>query len=348
MNRFRYVDRKILCKYDLNEDFFKYLGLKVNDMIPLRKVFVLFTDKGKKILKIIDSSKERVEFINKSLDYIKVNYPYVLQYHKNSDGEIITSWRGNDYIVLDMIEGREANFTNPIEVSWCSQSIANMHKASEKLINTFNKEVIEQNSNKIILNEYINDLQTIEEFKLRVSKYKYKNKFDSLFLGQVDKSILEMNNAMDLLQNSDYEKIYFQNDKKVLCHNDLAHHNFILDDKFVNLIDFDYCDINIRINDIYNFTSKVLKTVLYDKEVISNIINSYNSISNLDKKEIDILFALLSYPKDFTTIVKSYYLKEKQWEEEIFENRLEDKIELDIFRNELIGDYNSFINNIYN
>ena len=53
MNKFRYIDKRILCSYDLSEEFFYKLGVKVYDIIPLRKVFILFTDKGKKILKII-------------------------------------------------------------------------------------------------------------------------------------------------------------------------------------------------------------------------------------------------------------------------------------------------------
>ena len=45
MNKFRYIDKKILCSYDLSEEFFKELGVEVYDIIPLRKVFVIFTDK---------------------------------------------------------------------------------------------------------------------------------------------------------------------------------------------------------------------------------------------------------------------------------------------------------------
>ena len=51
MNKFRYVDKSILCSYDLSEDFFQELGINVYDIIPLRKVFAIFTDKGKNILK---------------------------------------------------------------------------------------------------------------------------------------------------------------------------------------------------------------------------------------------------------------------------------------------------------
>ena len=116
MNKFRYIDKKILCSYDLSEEFFKELGVEVYDIIPLRKVFVIFTDKGKKILKRINSSEERVEFINKALNIIKEKDKYILQYCTNSKGKIITKWHGKSFVLLDMIDGREATFTNPIEV----------------------------------------------------------------------------------------------------------------------------------------------------------------------------------------------------------------------------------------
>lgn len=48
MNKNRYVERKALCDYDLCEGLFDKLNLTVQDMIPLRKVFLLVTDKGKK------------------------------------------------------------------------------------------------------------------------------------------------------------------------------------------------------------------------------------------------------------------------------------------------------------
>ena len=134
MNKFRYVDKSILCSYDLSEDFFQELGINVYDIIPLRKVFVIFTDKGKKILKKINSSHERIDFIDKALNIIKEKDEYILQYCRNSNGKIITQWNGNSYVLLDMIDGREATFTNPIEVEWCTKSIAYFHKASEGII----------------------------------------------------------------------------------------------------------------------------------------------------------------------------------------------------------------------
>ncbi len=92
--------------------------------------------------------------------------------------------------------------------------------------------------------------------------------------------------------------------------------------------------------------NKVLKTVMYDGEVIKNVLKGYNLVNPLDKDEVDILYLLINYPKDFISISKNYYFKQKQWEEEVFESRLKEKISMDYFRNELIKEYYILIKDI--
>ena len=346
MKKFRYIEKKVLCKYDLNEEFFHKLGVKVYDMIPLRKVFILFTDKGKKVLKIINSTEERIEFINKVLEYIALQYPQILSYYKNKNGDIVTSWKEHKYVLLDLIDGRETTFTNPIEVTMCAQVIGNMHKASKGIENILTSVELDKNIDKGLDIEFKKDLELIEELKAMVNDFRFKNNFDRLFLENVDKEINDIKKSIELLNKSEYKSIQNNMDKRVLCHNDLAHHNFILDDQKVSIIDFDYCNINMRIVDVYNFANKVLKTVAYDENVLINILKSYNLVDKLDKNEIDILYLLINYPKDFINIIRNYYLKQKQWEDEVFESRLKEKIELDYFRDELIKNYYNIIGNI--
>lgn len=51
MNKLKYSEKNYLCEYDLSLRFFEDLGVKVNDIVPLRKVFVIYTEEGNKILK---------------------------------------------------------------------------------------------------------------------------------------------------------------------------------------------------------------------------------------------------------------------------------------------------------
>lgn len=340
MNKFRYVDKSILCSYDLSEDFFQELGINVYDIIPLRKVFVIFTDKGKKILKKINSSHERIDFIDKALNIIKEKDEYILQYCRNSNGKIITQWNGNSYVLLDMIDGREVTFTNPIEVEWCTKSIAYFHKASEGIISKFTAEEIKLNSLKNMIYEFLNDLCILTEIERIVKKFNYKNDFDLIFLNNIAKAKNDLNKSINLLTKGSYSELFSSEGNNVLCHLDLAHHNFIIEDNKINIIDFDFCKFGMKSIDIYNYMIKVIKNYAYKKEVVINIINDYSSILDISNKEKNVIFALLNYPKDFINIAKDYYLKQKSWDEEVFVSRFKEKIENDIFRSELLRNIN--------
>lgn len=336
MNKFRYIDKRILCSYDLSEEFFNKLGVKVYDIIPLRKVFVLFTDKGKKILKITDSSIDRINFINEVLNIIKERDEYILRYCTSSQGDIITNWKDKSYVLLDLIDGREATFTNPIEVEWCTKALANFHNASINITERLNSEEVILNKSKNLIYEFLNDLCFITEAERVISKFSYKNEFDSLFLNNVAKAKNDLNKSINLLTNSSYNELYNDNKNMVICHLDLAHHNFIIDDDKVNMIDFDYCKIDIRARDIYNFMIKAIKNYAYDKSVVQKIINDYSSISEISDKEKGVIYAMLNYPLDFINISKGYYLKQKSWDYEVFLSRFKDKVENDIFKSELL------------
>ena len=45
------------------------------------------------------------------------------------------------------------------------------------------------------------------------------------------------------------------------------------------------------------------------------------------------------FPREFYSMVKNYYHKEKEWEEEVFLNRFRNKISNDIFRRKFLEEY---------
>ncbi|GAB6169195.1 CotS family spore coat protein [Clostridium carnis] len=336
MNRLKYTDKNTLCKYDLSEEFFNSIGIEVEDIIPLRKVFVISTKDGKKILKMVDSSAERLEFIDNALKYISPKYENVLSYYKNKKDKIYEKWGENIYVILNMVEGREATFTNPIEIEMCAESIAKMHNASINIFKNLDDKYIKGNVGKYLpkyLEESKVDLLNIKEY---VSKFRYKNTFDKLFMENVDYSIKEIEKSIELLAISQYHSILEDDNKRVLCHNDLAHHNFIIDGEEVKIIDFDYCQIDTRVVDIANYMIKVIKNSYYDIEKAKSIIDSYNKVAKLDKEEIKLLYAIITFPKDFVTISKDYYYKQKSWEYEVFLNRLNNKLENESYRKEFL------------
>lgn len=339
MNKFKYVDKDILCQYNLSEEFFGSLGLEIEDITPLRKVFVLLTDNGKKILKITDSEEKRINFINEALKYIKEDYPKVLSYFQCGNDKVINEYKNKRYVILDMIEGREATFTNPVEIELCAKALANMHKASKGIFNKFDIDLIKGNLGEYLPECLSNTLEDIKNIKNYVGRLKNPCEFDDIFLVNVDKYLNQIEKTAELLAMTEYNKTLEDYNKRVLCHNDLAHHNFIVDGEDIKIIDFDYCKIDTRAVDIANYSLKAIKNSNYDMLKFKSIIEAYNSVEKLEKEDIKLIYILFNFPKDFVTISKDYYFKQKKWEYEVFLNRLKDKISAEEYRQDFLSSY---------
>ena len=221
MKKIKYAHKNTLCEYDLSLDFFKELGIKINDVVPLRKVFLLYTDEGNKILKKVNYDIDRINIISDSLDYIKKKYNNVIAFDKLKNSLNYIQWKGNLYVVMDLLQGREATFSNPIEIELCAENLAMLHNASNGL-----KEYLEKKYSKNMMDISLKDKFTMSydnlcNLKEMVSKYKYKNQFDTLFMENVDKYLDEIVNVNNKLEKSSYISLRNMEDKISICHNDL-------------------------------------------------------------------------------------------------------------------------------
>lgn len=344
MDKIRYSEKNYLCNYDLSLDFFNDLGIEINDVYPLRKVFIISTDSGSKILKKVDYSEERVIFINECLNYVKKNYENIISYNELKNGLCYKKWKNDIYVVMDVIDGREISFSNPIEIELCAKNIALMHNASMGL-----RQYLQEKYNKDFLDvslkeKYKNAYRELTEIKGIVENYKYKNEFDELFMKNIDKYLSEIKEVQDDLEKSEYDKLRNDNELIVLCHNDLAYHNFLIKNKDISIIDFDFLSIDLRIMDIANFTLKSIKNAAFDVDKMSIGIRAYEYINTLRKQEKDLLYIMMKFPKDFYTIVRDYYYKRKKWDYEVYLNRFQGKINNEDFRYEFLKEYKNIIN----
>lgn len=339
MNKTKYSEKNYLCHYDLSTKFFDEIGIKVNDIVPLRKVFVIYTDHGNKILKKVNYSEDRINLISDSLDYVKKSYSNVITYNKFSDNLSYKKWKDNIYIVMDILDGREASFANPIEISLCAENIALMHKASKGLRkylkDKYNKDFLDISLKEKIKKSY----EELVWMKDLVGRYRYKNEFDMLFINNVDKYLLEIKKVQEELEKSKYDELRTSGDTICLCHNDLAYHNFLTKNNEINIIDFDFMTLDLRIMDIGNFIVKCIKNAGFDINKMLTCIEGYEKVSVLKKEEKELLYILVKFPRDFYTIARDYYYKRKHWDYEVYLNRFETKLNNEEFRYEFLNAY---------
>ncbi|WP_459480085.1 CotS family spore coat protein [Clostridium saccharoperbutylacetonicum] len=339
MNKLKYSEKNYLCEYDLSLRFFEDLGVKVNDIVPLRKVFVIYTEEGNKILKKVNCNIDRINLISDSLDYVKKSYGNVVTYNKFKDGLCYKLWKDQIYVVMDILDGREASFTNPIEIDLCAENIALMHKGSkglrEYLKKKYNKDFLDISLKNKIQKAY----DELTYMKKLINSFKYQNQFDKLFMDNVDKYLLEIKEVQAELENSKYEALRSDENMICLCHNDLAYHNFLTKNDEISIIDFDYMTLDLRVMDIENFITKSIKNAAFDIEKMLACINGYEKILTLKQEEKELLYILIKFPRDFYTISRAYYYKRKKWDYEVYLNRFETKLSNEKFRYEFLKLY---------
>ncbi|ENK1244042.1 CotS family spore coat protein [Clostridium sporogenes] len=312
------LNKNYLKKYNLSLDLFDQYDIRVKDVYPIRNVYIIDTDKGKKILKKVNYTIEELKFIQEIIDYIKVKFERIMKFEKNLQGDIYTIYKGEMYCLMELIDGRECQFSNPLDLKISSIGLAEMHKASKGFTINFNKKVLNGKS----IEKFKIQKEEMNFFKKIANIHKNKNEFDNLFLSQIDYYIDDISKSINILENSCYYDICKEDDKIAICHHDLAYHNILIKENKAYFIDFDYAILDLKVNDLCNFITKVIKNFAFDINKVNIILNNYSNIYNVTHKELEVLYGLLSFPYDFYDISKNYYTKRKDWNEEVFLNRL--------------------------
>jgi CotS family spore coat protein len=331
----RYRDKGYLAKYDLSVDLFERFNLKVNDVIPIRNVFVLSTDKGDKVLKRIEYSTENLRFINRAIKYIKQSFDRVLDFTPTKDKDICTEWKEESYCIMDLVQGRECDYSNPIDIKIAAQGLGELHKASKGFTSS------EANKNRAgkLVETFERRLKELELFKSIAEMHEIKTEFDKIFLKNLDYHVGEIERSINILKESPYYELCEEKDSIVLCHHDLAYHNILINNEEAYFIDFDYAIIDLRVHDLCNFISKAIKNFAFDIDRAASILDAYQSKNSLDKRELEVLYGMLWFPEDFYSISRDYYTRRKDWEEDVFLDRLLKKNSFKEDRSEFLEEF---------
>jgi len=324
MDLSRYRDKAYLVTYELTADMFDLYDIKVDDVVPIRSVYMLYTDKGVKILKKINYGIDELQFINSVMEHITGNgYKYVVPFMKTVEGSYYMEREDGIYVLLDLVEGREADFKNPIDLAMVSKALCKLHNSTRGL-----EKIIDKRNNLFTwIPDFKNRALDLLKFKEIAELHHIKSDFDNLFLKWVDIYHEQALKSIEILENSSYEELCRRvEEQKNICHHDLAYHNIIIDSESnVYFVDFDYCILDLRVHDLANLITKAIKGFNWDIEKAEDIIENYCSIDKISDEEFYVLYGLLSFPQDFYEVSRQYYMKTKNWDEEDFLSRLERK-----------------------
>lgn len=321
--------------YNLDVDLFERFNLKVNDLYPLRNVYILNTDKGEKILKKGEWKISEFNFINSALEYISKSFDRVVRFERNIKGEYYTNFNGEIYVIMNNLEGTMCEFNNLLHLKIAAKGLSQLHNAGvgfkTKVRNRNNVSNLE-----ISLKRYINELKFIHNL---INKFDDFTEFDNRVSKEIVGYIEQAKRSLEGLKNTDYLDLCNEEDKITICHHDLAYHNILINEEKAYFVDFDYSIIDLRVHDLCNFINKVEKTFDFNIDKTKIILEEYCKESDLDSRELEVLYYMLMFPYDFYTICRDYYTRRKNWNEQLFNNKLDKKLALKDEKNQFLEEF---------
>ncbi|QBD84020.1 CotS family spore coat protein [Clostridium tetani] len=334
-----YSTRNYLAQYDLDSTLFENFKVKPKEVLPLRSVFIISDETGEKILKKVNYTVDELEFIKKGLNYVNRSFNRTINFLETKDNKPYVIWNDSIYCMMNLVEGRESDYSNPMDLIVATEALAELHYAGKG----FYSDIQSKNNLGKIIKNFKRKEREMELFRELALIYNNKSKFNNIFIENADYLIDRIKKSIKILENSCYYKLCSMEEKRVFCHHDLAYHNIIINKDKGYFVDFDYAIVDLRVHDLCNFITKWVKSSAYDIEKCSKILEVYNKMNPLNGKEIEVLYGMLTFPQEIFSIVKGYYTENKNWSEESSIDKLKKKIDLEEFKEDFLKDFQGFI-----
>lgn len=309
------MDREIAERY----------GLEVRGMVPYKDTFMLNTNRGKKILKKMMFSPERILFIYGAKEHlVKNGFINVDRYIETLYGEPSFEFEGFNYVLNDFIEGRECNFDSDEEARKAAAVLATLHSASKGYSPSKDSKIQDELGNLTsCFNKRLDDIK-----KLKKQAKKGKGRFDHLFLEHIDYFIGMGEDAVTGLENSNYAKLVEKARLEgAFCHHDYTHHNILYTDDRLWVVNFDYCCFELKVYDLANLIRRKMRKCNWNIDKAKGLIDGYTSVEMLDSDEIAIMKLILLFPQKFWRVVNRYYNSRRSWSERSFAVKLQEVID---------------------
>lgn len=303
-------------------------GLQINEVIPMKGVYLIKTDKGNKCLKKIGYGTQKLLYIYKAKEHIVSNgFDRIDRNCLTLEGAPYAFVNDDVYVVTEWIDARECDFKNPEDLKRAAETLGTFHLHARgftpdedtkvrsdigKLPNTLDKRMI-----------------TLNKMRDIARKNKRKTEFDMLYLTNVEFYLKLSKEALNSLDSLSYKRVCDNAlSEKVLSHHDFTYHNILFKENGESyVIDFDYCKWEMQIYDVATLLIKALKRLNWNKDSGKLVLDAYGSIKPISEDELNILKTLLVFPQRFWRLANRYYYKEAGWSEASFVKKMREIID---------------------
>ncbi len=206
-------------------------------------------------------------------------------------------------------------------------------------------ELSETESAKRMLHTFVRRNRELRKIRRFVGGVKRKNSFELLFM-----QIFEAFYQKGVQCERTYENVMEQQGDAGqgfashygICHGNYNQHNVILDDNRVAIVHLEKFTRGNQLDDLYQFTRKVMEKNHFDYEMLEMILDSYGTCIPLNKEDYRYMYVLFSYPEKFWKIANGYYNTNKAFLSPKYEEKLKMVVEQEKEKNEMLMQYSSF------
>lgn len=300
-------------------------GVKIKNMYNFRRNFIAETQQGKKIIKKMGISSERILFIHGAKEHLyKNNFKNIDRYICTEKGEPYSFINGIYYTMRDLTNGRECNFDLREDVIKASEALANLHRASKGY--TPPLKAVKRSELGRLPGCYKKRLDEIKRAKKIAQRE--KGKVDYLILKHIDYFYEIGKDALSKVYTSKYNMLIDKaKEERKFCHRDYSYCNIICDDDKMSIINFENCSYELKMYDLANFLRRKMRKCDWNVDEAKVIMDSYNAIESISKDEFVILYIMLQFPHKFWRVINKYYNSRRTWREKRFLKRCEEAID---------------------
>lgn len=299
------------------EDVVKQYPIQLIGKRRIRGAVLLEAKEGVFSLVRYKESAGRLAFqeqIKQSL--ILQGYRYVDEGIPNNANELLTrDAMGNDWLLKRWYQGKECNLRDEEEICKATQHLANLHL---KMVCTGNgTDEIEgeaaavERDLQILLERHTREMKRVYNY---IRSKKRKNEMEICILNLFQRFYDQAGFANVYLSEIDYHSLLAEAaEEKRVYHGSYTYHNILFREGQIITTNFDKADVGIQIVDFYDFLRKILEKNGWNIRQGIRLLELYQRIRPLEKREAKLLYILFLFPEKFWKQINFYYNGKKSW-----------------------------------
>lgn len=279
-----------------------------------RGAFLLDTSVGRLSIQEFSGSTYKLEREQELLVHLRELKYLVDRMVPDKEGQLATVYREYDrFVVKEALEGRECDTRSESEILKAASLLASLHRDLREFCMLSDADRLRLSAPDAVeeLKRHNRELRKIYTF---IRKKNRKNEFETAYVNCFPEIIKEAQEMECRLRESSYYKLRQKAlDEGHFCHGEYLHHNILVQNGKMAVVNFGKFAVDVQVNDLYLFMRKILEKQHYDLRLGKRILQSYESVRELSEEEKEYLGIRIRYPEKFWKLANYYYNTNKAW-----------------------------------